>query len=556
VPNRPSVEPWPEGLVRDLDDPAAFGATSERVDVRQTHLSRVYLVGSRVYKIPRAVDLGFVSFASRSQRAAECLNEVQINRRLAPDVYLGVAPIRLEAGRWRVGPLVDEAAPLVADLEHCIVMRRLPQGRDALSLLRSGRLGVEQIGRLARRIAEFHRAHGLGRPSPFPPALWRERNEGPIRENFTTFDRAAGTILDAAEVKRLRERTEAALASHGPRFEERRREGRAVDAHGDLHLEHVWFETDDAPPLCIDGIAFREDLRRIDAASELAFLAMDLRYRERPDLAEHWLAGYASARDDYGLYAVVDLYASYRAAVRGKVAALAAMDPDIDPAQREAAAESARRHVAAASAHLEPRPPGPLVLVGGTVGSGKSTLARALAAPGGVPLLASDVLRNVVVGESSGPSRWGATRYSPEARDRVYRAMLERARPVLASGRPVILDATFAHGEHRRRALDVASALGAECWWVEARCAPDTARKRLALRAARGGDASEAGPAHLEASLREWEPLRDWPAGHAFGVETDADSGGPVRDALADRLAARLVQTPGSDRSPSPDRTP
>jgi aminoglycoside phosphotransferase family enzyme/predicted kinase len=531
-----ALEPWPEGLAEDLESPEAFGpeavGSGATVEIVQTHLSRVFLVGDRVYKLPRAVDVGFVSFARRAERTRECRREVALNRRLAPDVYLGAAPVVRSEGRHRIGPLVENPDDLGDDREAVVVMRRLPEGRDAQSLLERGLLDVEHVQRLAERLATFHRQNGLGRPAPFEPDVWQARNADPIRANFDTLERAAGAIVDEALVAALRDATEKALVSHAPRFEARRREGRAVDAHGDLHLQHVWFESDEAQPIAIDGLVFREDLRRIDAASEMAFLAMDLRYRDRGDLAEHLLAHYAASQDDYGLYEVVDLFASYRAAVRAKVAALAAMDPAIDPAQRERSAESTRRHVAAALAHLERPAPGPLVAVGGTVGSGKSTVARALARRAGAPVLGSDALRTAVLVET--PS--SEARYSRAARDRVYDGLFERAARVLASGRPVLLDATFARRAHRDAARRIAQQAGAQAFWVEAACDRETALERLAQRAARGDDASEAGPAQLEGSIREFEREGDWPEADTASIRTDAGD----TEAACTALAARL----------------
>ena len=538
MPGRPSIEPWPEGLAEDLASPDAFGpaaaGTEPSVEIIQTHLSRVHLVGDRVYKLPRAVDVGFVSFARRSERALECRREVELNRRLAPDVYLGVAPVVERDGRFRIGEPIEHPGVLADDHEYVIVMRRLPEERDAQSLLERGALRVEHMHRLAARLATFHRRHSLGRPAPFEAEPWQARNADPIRANFDTLDRAAGSILEAARVESLRGATEAALASHREAFERRRRDGRAVDAHGDLHLQHVWFESDDADPLAIDALVFREDLRRIDAASEMAFLAMDLRYRGRADLAEHLLARYAADRNDYDLYSVVDLFACYRAAVRAKVAALAAMDADLDASQRARSAESARQHLAASAAHLDRPAAGPIVLVGGTVGSGKSTVARAIAGPDGIPVVASDVIRAAV--EEAAPS--GADRYSRTARDRVYEAMFQRASVVLASGRPVVLDATFARRAHREAALDLAARFDADCWWVEARCSRETALDRLARRQARGADASEAGPAQLEGSVSEFERDGDWPAERAAVIATDQDDVDSRCRALAAQLGA------------------
>ncbi len=544
MPHNPSagVEPWPDGLAHDLEHPQAFPASAQfeapDVEVVQTHLSRVYLVGDRVYKLPRPVDLGFVSFARRAERARECRREVELNRRLAPDVYLGVAPLTRVRGRYRVGSTISAPGELPTDVEHCIVMRRLDDDRNALALLMRGALEIGDVQRLARRLARFHSVESLGTPAPFSPSEWRTRNTEPLLANFEALERASGDFLPDEAVRRLRADSEDALARHADRFEARRRAGRAVDAHGDLHLQHIWFESDDREPIAIDGLVFREDLRRIDQASEMAFLAMDLRYRGRADLAEHLLGRYAAARDDFDLYSVVDLYTSYRAAVRAKVAALAALDPEIEVEQRHLAAESARRHLAAAVESLARPGAGPLVLVCGTVGSGKSTLARSLAERTGVPIVSSDAVRPHVVGERDGLDRWGAPRYSEAARHQVYDAVRERVRPVLASGRPAILDATFAHHSEREATLALASEMDSSCHIVEARCSRDVALERLARRSARGDDDSEAGPGHLDASQREFEPIA--PPNRASHDVVETDHPEVEVDALVGALSARL----------------
>jgi aminoglycoside phosphotransferase family enzyme len=355
-----------------LAEPAAYpndaSASPGGVDWVQTHISHVFLTGERVYKLRKAVDLGFVCFATREQRDADCLREVELNRRLAPDVYLGVAALVRAGGRLRVGPVGESLAAGAA--EHCVVMRRLPAGRDALSLLERGELAPEDLERLAALVAGFHDRHGLGVPAPFGAAEWLERCTRPVEESFAMIDAGPASGAAPAELARAREGCRKFVREHAARFEARRREGCAVDGHGDLHLQHVWFERPGAAPIAIDCLEFNADLRRIDAAAEVAFTAMDLVYRGHEPLAERFLGVYAGARDDFDLYGVVDYFASYRAAVRAKVAALAARDPDIGAEQRERAAQSARRHLALAARLLEPRAPGALVLVGGVVGTG------------------------------------------------------------------------------------------------------------------------------------------------------------------------------------------
>ena len=537
-PRAALTDPLAPDLVRALCEASAYPgdpSASGGVEWIQTHLSHVFLTGRRVYKLRKAVDLGFVCFASRAERNADCLREVALNRRLAPDVYLGVAPVETAPGGVRVGSVAEA---LVGGGEHCVVMRRLPAGRDALSLLHAGRLPGEWLDRVAERVAEFHAAHGLGVPAPFSASEWLERCTRPVEQNFALLAEAAGRIFPGGLLDRAREAARAFVARHPRCFEARRLAGRAVDGHGDLHLQHVWFETDAADPIFVDCIEFSEGLRRIDAAAEVAFLAMDLRYRGEAGRAARFLRRYARASDDFDLYSVVDYFLSYRAAVRAKVASVAACDPGIESLQRERAAESARRHLELAVAALLPASGGALVLVGGAVGTGKSTAAEALADRVGGVVIASDRVRKRLAGlaptdrAAAGPER-GI--YTTERTERVYAGLVVRAVPVVASGRVAILDATFATRAHRRRAREAADAQGVAVRFVETRCPPAVARERLARRAAAGTDPSDAGPELHARSLARFEPIAP-----EEGIPADVlDTADPAwRDELARRVSA------------------
>ncbi|MAE94692.1 MAG: hypothetical protein CL910_08540 [Deltaproteobacteria bacterium] len=513
--------PTCDELAAGLADPRAYAelcsARDETVEVTQTHLSYVFLVGDRVVKLHKDVDLGFADFSTREARNDDALLELELGRRLSPDVYLGVAALHLDAnGQARVGALTDRIDE--PELEHAVVMRRLPEGRDALSLLEAAELSPHQIDVLSEQIARLHRDHGLGRPAPWSAEAWLERIAAPMRANVVSLTETLG----AAAVHELEERLENRLGALSATLEARRVEGRAVDGHGDLHLQHVWFERGAREAHLIDGLAFSDSLRRIDPASEVAFLAMDLVYRGRGDLAERFLAHYAEETDDFGLYDVVDFYMSYRAAVRAKVAALCAHDPAVPADQRADADQSARRHLALAEELLEPAAPGALVLLCGTVGSGKSSVARSLAPELGAVVVASDRVRRRLPGFTPAPG--GAQdggAYSREGRDLAYEALLERACPPLCSGRPVLLDATYESRFHRDEARELARRHAAPAFLVEARVAKPTALQRLRRRAASGADASEAGPQQLEPSVERFEAPREWPRARHFVVSTD-----------------------------------
>ena len=499
-------------------DPTAAGGAAWI----QTHLSHLFLTEGRVYKLRKSVDLGFVDFSTREERNADCTREILLNRRLAPDVYLGVAPLLTDGRECWTGPIF-EAANFGADApEHFVVMRRLRAGRDALSLLEKGLLSELQIDRVARRIAVFHQRNQLGKPVPLSAAAWYARCVDPVEDCIHTLF----AISEDAGLREPLEEIADAMRDFAKqqvqRFEERRLAGRAVDGHGDLHLQHIWFENAAEGPVIIDCLEFSEELRQIDAASEVAFTSMDLRYRDRPVLADRFLRTYASERDDFGLYGVVDYFIAYRALVRAMVAAIASVDSTIDAVQRSRAAASAGRHLKLSGEVMRRRPPGSLVLVGGVVGTGKSTVADALAEQLAGVVVSSDRVRKQLAGRCPS-SRVRAHPdeglYAPDAVERTYAALFERARPILASGRVAILDATFSRRRHRAMAAELAAELGVSQRMVEVRCAPEIARARLARREVEGASASDAGPAFYERSVARFEPVDE--SEHPHVLHTD-----------------------------------
>lgn len=537
-------EPVAADLVAALADADAHpedASAGRGVDVVQTHLSWVFLTGERVYKLRKAVDLPFARFGARAERNADCLREVALNRRLSPDVYLGVAPLLRIDGRWRVGAVGEALAETGQGPtpEHCVVMRRLPGGRDALSLLESGELGAAHLDAVAALVAAFHARVGLGRPAPFGAEEWRARVAGPVLANFASLAESALPEIDPGWLARVEGAARAWLEAAAGRIEARRSGMRIVDGHGDLHLAHVWFEAGPERPLLVDCIEFNEDLRRIDAASEVAFLAMDLAYRGRFRLAERFLRVYAREADDFGLYGVVDGFASYRAAVRAKVAALAVRDPAIEPAQRAAATRSAADHLALAEALLRPRRGGALVLTCGIVGTGKSTVAEALADATGGAVISSDRTRKRLAGLAA-TARAGAAPeggiYDRARSDATYAGLLERAAPVVAAGRTAVLDATYAQRARREAARAWAAARGVPALLVEVRCRRETALGRLARREAEGRDPSDAGPALYDFSAAGFEATDEWPRPLRVVASTE-DPG--WREALAE-VAARV----------------
>jgi len=505
-------------ILRSLAQSSAYpddASAASGVEHIQTHISNLFLTGDRVYKLRKAVNLGFLDFTTRSERNADCVREVQLNRRLAPDVYLGMAPLEQGPYGFTVGELIDTTSVTLSDTaEHCVVMRRLPAGRDALSLLSAGHLTSGHIDAVAERIASFHQENRLP-----PKRLGSDRAilqhvMQPFQDCIRTLEAAPHNQEIGATLRAIDELARAFLDARAEQVCAYVRRGSQIDGHGDLHLQHVWFEHDRDSPLMIDCLEFSQALRRTDAACEIGFLAMDLAYRGREDLAERLLSRYANASDAFELYWVVDYCESYRAVVRAKVAAIVSADSTLGQKQRQAAEKSVEQHLALAERILRRQSCGSLILLCGKVGTGKSTVAEFLADECRGVLISSDRLRKRLAGlppeaRVAVPTDTGL--YSPSRTTAVYEAMLERAAPVVASGRLAILDASFCTAARRDRVLRWAHEQGAPVSLIEVECEQSTALDRLAKRQAAGRDASDAGPEFYTTSAARFEPPDEWP---------------------------------------------
>ena len=523
------LESVPSLLVRSLAQRSAYpddASAASGVEHVQTHLSDVFLTRDRVYKLRKAVDLGFVDFTSRVERNADCIREVELNRRLAPDVYLGVAPIEEGPRGFVVGRLLEARRLVLPDAaEHCVVMRRLPPARDAVSLLSGGRLTRRHVDATADRIAGFHQEHRLP-PQP------RGRERAILQRTTRCFQDCVRTLEAALPNPQIRgtllvveDLARAFIDARAGELCERARRGLWVDGHGDLHLQHVWFERDGDFPVMIDCLEFDRELRQIDAASDVAFLAMDLAYRGREDLGDRLLGRYANATDDFGLFWVVDYFKGYRAVVRAKVAAIASLDSTLGQEQRRAARRSVRRHLALSERILRGRNRGSVVVLCGKVGTGKSTVADCIAHGYGGVRISSDRLRKRLAGLAPGtrvavPTDDGL--YSPQRSAEVYEEMLQRAEPVVASGRLAVLDASFNTAVRRDRVRSWAKERDASLLLIEVECRGDTALERLRERQVAGRDASDAGPDFYAISAGRFEPPCEWPRGTRVRLRTDA----------------------------------
>src|SRR5262245_52418780 len=449
----------PTNLLAALSQPAAFPISVDAVEVHQTHISMVFLAGKFAYKVKKPVQLGFLDFSTLERRRHFCEEEVRLNRRLAPQVYLGVVPVTRQGDGLRFegnGPAV----------EWVVKMRRLPPEATLESRLASDGDPPFPLEALAEKLARFHAGAASGEEVA---ALGRfdvvARN---LRENFEQTKSHIGLTVDAAVYDRVHRLTEAALERQRPLIEARAARGVPRDTHGDLHLDHVyWFPEQPAPDdwAIIDCIEFNERFRYADPMSDVAFLAMDLSFHGRRDLSRAWVEAYAGASGDHEGPALLPLYTAYRAVVRAKVEGMELAEPEIPEDERRLARERAQAHWLLALAELEePRRRPGLLLVAGLAGAGKSTLAQALGHAADFEVLRSDIIRKELAGlapEQSGRATFGTGIYTADWTERTYREIEKRAAGLLAQGRRVLVDASFRSDLRRRRFFELAQRLGA-----------------------------------------------------------------------------------------------
>lgn len=504
-------------LIAGLRRPEAFGyPEGTPVEVVQTHVSVVFLVGEDVYKLKKPLDLDFLDYSTLERRHHFCTLEVSLNRRLAPDVYLGVVEIRRDpAGLLRVASTGDL-------VEYAVHMRRLPDEAQLGHRLASGEVERATMRRIGGKVHGFHRAARRG-PEVSAWATFTAVAAN-ARQNFAQL--AGLGLIGEALLTRLESATEEALSRHHRVIEGRARRHVACDTHGDLRVDHLYLFPDRPPPrdlVILDCIEFSEQFRCADPIADLAFLVMDLRRIGHPDAAEALIDGYFAAYDQClaarsdpasSAYeeraegrALLPFYTAYRATVRGKVDAMKAAEPEVGPVAAAEALRSAHQHLLLALSELQPPALRPcLVLVAGLPGTGKSTLARALAAEGFV-WVRSDAVRKQLAGlapDSPASAPLGEGIYSPAWTERTYQRCLELTRAALLAGERVVVDANFRTAAQRAPFALLARSLGLPLQLLLCTTDPALAEERLSRRT---GDVSDAGVAVYREARARWEPI-------------------------------------------------
>ena len=495
----------------------------------ETHISFIVLTGTFAYKIKKSVDLGFLDFTTLEKRRFFCQEELRLNARLAPQIYLDVVPI----GGTREVPRVGDDAQAI---EYAVKMLEFPQEALADRVLARGELTSRHMDLLAALVAEFHaRSHRSGESDGYgtPEAILAS-----VAQNFAQIravpEHAVNLrVLDAIETWTRQEHVRLCNV-----FAQRKREGQVRECHGDLHLGNIVFL--DGEPRAFDCIEFNPDLRWIDVMNEVAFLVMDLHAAYRPDFARRFLNTYLEFSGDYGGLRVLPYYFAYRAMVRGKIGLMRArqIEPGIEGSGT--LQEGGHRYLELARSGTRPGP-GFLAITHGFSGSGKTTLSQPLVELTGAIRIRSDIERKRMHGSSLTDHREPAVAsglYYANVTDSTYQRLLDLAGTILESGHGVIVDATFLKQRHRDMFCALATRARVPFSIVDFTVREKILRERITARLQQGQDASDADLAVLEHQLATHEPLQAEELAFVFAY----DASRPADDAQRPQSWTPLLQ--------------
>jgi uncharacterized protein len=512
-------------LIQALHEPARYPHAVGTVDLIETHISWVLLAGDYAYKIKKPVDLGFLDFSTLDKRRHFCHEELRLNRRLAPQLYLGVIPI----GGTSASPVLGGEPAF----EYAVKMVRFPQEARLDRVAERGELRREHVDRLAAELADFHRRTAVAPPdSPFGTP---ENVYAPMLDNFAQI-RARVPATYHAQLTRLEECCAAGYTRLAALLAERRAGGFVRECHGDAHLANMVLAGDDVG--LFDCIEFNDGFRWIDVLNEIAFTVMDLADRGHAALGRRLLNRYLEITGDYAGMRLFRFYQAYRAMVRAKVAAIRLAQPGLDDTER---AQSLTRYASYADlaeryAHDE-RPA--LIVTHGVAGSGKTTVTGALIEADDYVRVRSDIERKRLHGLSdlarSGSMLDGGI-YTAAAGAQTYDKLAEIGTVLLEAGCSVLVDATFLRRDQRDRLRAVADAASAPFVILSVQAPEETLVARVAARAHSGGDASEADGTVLQKQLAALEPLNEAERCDAVFVDTGAEIS---TEAIAAQLARR-----------------
>lgn len=482
-------------LVNALQQPALFPHPVTRFAVIETHISIVLLTGAYAYKFKKPVNFGFLDFSTLARRKHFCEEELRLNRRLAPELYLEVIPVS-------TGPKLRGDGEVI---EYAVRMREFEQASQFDRMLDAGQLIPAHIDALGLRIAKFHASATVAEPDSTygtPSAI-----QAPVDENFNQILDCIRDSQEQPQLKSLRNWTSETFRKRQPTLQVRKDDGFIRECHGDLHLHNIALVND--VPVAFDCIEFNDNLRWIDIISEVAFMVMDLDHRGQAGLASRFLNVWLEQSGDYAGVSLLRYYLVYRAMVRAKVDCLRAHQADIDAATQETIRKEYRAYLALAERYTRP-PPAVLLLMHGLSGSGKTRVSQSLLENLPAIRVRSDIERKRLHGlatDTQTDSGIDQGIYDRTASERTYQHLESLTRTLLDAGYPVIVDAAFLQQTRLVPFVELANSRSIRCFIIDCQAPESELRTRITAREHARQDASEAGIDVLENQLSHYQPL-------------------------------------------------
>jgi len=495
--------------------PEVYDHPVKHIELIETHISAVILTGDFVYKIKKPVDFGFLDFSTLEKRHTCCLDELRLNRRLAPEIYLDVVAITGSPEQ----PVIGGSGEV---LEYAVKMAQFPQSAQLDHKLAAGVLSLQHMDAIARMVADFHQVIAIAditvdygdRAVVFQP----------VEENFRQIAEHIDTTPYVSTLSALEQWSQSEYERLATVFDYRKQDGFIRECHGDMHLRNMlWLGPDSSGrPLAFDCIEFNAHLRWIDVISEVAFLVMDLQSRKQPRLANRFLNGYLEATGDYAGVAVLPFYLCYRALVRAKVDALRLEQKNLSQQERVQSQAEFQSYLELALTYIRAAKPR-LIIMRGMSASGKSTVSQQLLDAAGMIRIRSDVERkrlfDVAIGDHLAADI-DAGIYTAQASQQTYAKLLELASQVLSAGYSVIVDAAFLKAGQRLPFSQLADNSGVPFFILEVTAPAEVLRQRII---ARKHDVSDADLRVLEHQLANWQPLAEEEEQKAVVVDTTVE---------------------------------
>ena len=501
-----------EQLLKSMINPNFYPHKPAAVELVQTHISYVFIAGDIVYKIKKPVNFGFLDFTSLEKRKFYCEEELRLNRRLAPSIYLDVVPISQDSA----GNIILGTTEKVID--YAVRMKKLPLTKMLKTLLANGQTDEKTMDAVADKIAAFHKiAQTGGRIDEMGNIATVRHNH---EENFTQTLNYINVTIPEYQYNFIKDYVENFLAQKKALFEKRVASDKIRDCHGDLHLEHICIADE---IVIFDCIEFNERFRFGDVAAEVAFLTMDLDFNGYLQQAEAFVKSYLKYSGDTDMLILLNFYRCYYAYVRGKVISFRLDQKDITENERQQIANTAKLYFDLAysyAAHLE-KPV--LILTAGLMGSGKSYQARHLAARFGAQIIRTDVLRKELLNINPTDQHYvefGQGTYSDNISRLTYDKAYELAESAIKSGKPVIIDASFKRRTERQKAMRLAQKLGVPFYIIECTCRDEIVKMRLDKRMKEKDNASDGRWEIYAAQKNDFTEINEVPSGHYFKIDT------------------------------------